>query len=147
MGSVADFHVALYGKNVCKECHQLYSAFEEMGCRGVASRDLVLARFQAAVVLALFEVNASKSKEFVYLVVPKAHEPWALVKLATLAGEAFKLRKKDKESILAVKNAFARLKIGTKPLHLKPDVRWVAFGFSKTDPVPSWMASKLAEPV
>lgn len=136
--------MALYGRNIRKECSQLYSAYQR-GCRGVSSRDLSLARYQAAIVLALFEVRQAKPNEFVFLLVPKAHEPWALVKLGTLAGEAFRLRKGDLASVKAVRDAFARLKLGAKPFHLRPDARWVSFAFSKEDPIPTWMSEKLEQ--
>lgn len=121
----------------------LYDAYQNRGCRGVSSKDLSLVRYQAALVLALFEVRQAQPNEPVFLLVPKPHEPWALVKLSTLAGEAFKLRKGDLPSIRAIKNAFARLRIGAKPFQLRPDVRWVSFAFSTQDPIPSWMAEKL----
>jgi len=139
-----DFHQALYGEHIPTEGRELYKAYEESQHCGISDTSLSLPRFQAALVLALYQIKQTRStSEYIYLVVPKVHEPWTIVKFGSLAGAAFKIRRGDTEGVRAVRDMFRRIRVGTKPFLLNDSCLWSAFGFSHLDPLPSWMSPRL----
>ncbi len=142
---------ALLGGGTPQEIHtRLYGAFP--AALGFSSNARDDSMFEAVLTLALLQAGKSGGEtEFhkVYFLVPASiSDGWVVPKFRTSAKHIFDRLKRGK-SVAAVKHVgdlFKGVMLGSQVFTLpqEPD-RWVAFGFSKTDPIPDWMRNKLLD--
>jgi hypothetical protein len=151
---VQRLHRGLLG-SVAVEMHDgLYRAFP--AARGYSSRlpDDIL--FEAVLILALFQarrVNKEKDRPKVYFLVPAPMESWVTSQLKGDVRRIFKHLKsggvRPEAHVNAVKEVgalFHQIMLGSQAFALPSEPeRWVAFGFSKLDPIPDWMRPKLLD--
>jgi hypothetical protein len=144
-------HVTLLGGSSVHEAHaRLYRAFPSS--LGFASKQTDGVLFQAVLILALSQAGKAggeKDLHKVYFLTPQnLADGWVLEEFKSSAKRIFD-RLKTGRSVEAVKHVgqlFHQVMVGSQIFSLpKEPERWVAFGFSRADPIPDWMREKLLD--
>lgn len=143
-------HLNLLGTHPQEAQDRLYKAFPAALGYATPVADDVL--FEAALMLALLQagkVDGEKEVHKVYFLTPASFaEGWVLTEFRAAAKRIFD-RLKTGKSVTAVKHVgelFHQVMLGSQVFTLpqEPD-RWVAFGFSRSAPIPDWMSRKLLD--
>lgn len=141
-----NLHNLILGKTPSDSHAHFYSAFPK--ARGYSNSAHLLTLFDASLVVALYQVMGPKESRKVYFLVPAPAERWVTEAFKGKAQEFFS-RLKAKGSVPLVRrfgDVFSQIMLGSQAFALPQEPeRWVAFGFAKTDPIPTWMGSKLLD--
>lgn len=130
---------------------RLYNEYPR--ARGFSHGALDQERFRAvlnlALVLAIPPDGDLSNTQTTYVFFPKPHERWVVAEIRESAERIFS-RLREERRVDAAKftgECFKALRLGHLVLQLPgaPE-RWVAFGFTKEDPIPTWMMEHLIEP-
>jgi len=143
-------HRLLIGGEPHTEQMRLYEAFPSV--LGFSSKQSSTPLFEAVLVLALHQAGkktGEKNFHKVYFLAPaNLAESWVVAEFKTAAKRIFG-RLKTGKSVEAVKHVgtlFHQVMLGSQVFSLpnEPDY-WVAFGFTRSDPVPEWLRNKLMD--
>lgn len=143
-------HTALLGNDIQEVTRRLYE--EHPSFLGYSSKETHPGMFEAVLILSLFQAGKSPGDKNVHKVYFLAPAPltdgWVLGEFKAAAKRIFG-RLKTGSSVAAVQHVgalFHQVLLGSQVFALpqEPD-RWVAFGFSRSDPIPEWMSAKLLD--
>lgn len=144
------FHLELLGRMASETPKEFYldtlqeafyaDAFTK-GVRGFNTKQLHPSLFLATCVVAL---RLTEGLYPVYFVVPKPHVRWVLDQMEGIGRHVFRHRKNNKEAVMALRQAFAQLRMTPRFETTEPS-RWVMFGFNDEDLLPEWAKGRLME--
>lgn len=135
---VTAFHQKLLGRAPQPEQSQFY----ESGCLGFDSSDRTDKTKLIAVLTKALSMTPSGQT---IIIVPSAlARDEILTPIADVSRGLIRLRKSNKEGILAIKKALTRLGVVDGVLRMNEPPRWVAFGFStEMEHLPAWLTTRL----
>lgn len=127
----------------------LYTHFPET--RGFSSKTENADRFEATFVAGLTQTfGPGGTFEDCLLLVPASKMAWVTEQMTQVAGRMFARWKMEpdlelrRRAVTRLAEAIKHMLIGSRVLRLEQEPpRWVAFGFTKSDPVPEWLKKGL----
>lgn len=144
---LVQLHSVLLGGVPTVRQEGLYRAYPSV--LGFSSKEIDDALFQATLILALFQVGQDHPYGLhkVYFLAPAAiTDGWVLDPFKDTAKHIFE-RLKTGKSVALVKHVgelFHQVMLGSQVFLLPQEPeRWVSYGFSKSDSIPTWMQPKL----
>lgn len=148
---IRSLHRAYFDEDPTEQQRRLYDAYPHANGYSDGNRDAE--RFRAvlnlALVLAIPDDGVPEHVHTPFVFFPKPFERWVVDEIRKSAESLFDRLRKDRRVDAAkfVGNCFKALRLGHLVLQLPgaPD-RWVAYGFTRTDPIPNWMQARLIEP-
>jgi len=150
MDATSRFHLRLLGtdKHRTPEEFWLHETYEALytkypnGVHGYANKALHESLFTATFVLALHQTGMIRP---VYILMPKPHLPWVIDQIERVGRHIFRMRKGEKEGSLKLREAFRQIRPAQASLVMPEPDRWLMFGFSNEDVLPTWAKGKLLE--
>lgn len=132
--SLPRFHQSLTGR----EPSELHLKFYEASARGFNKGDFNEEEFLSPFVLAIHQATRGP----VIVIVPRALEQEVLGAITSESRRILRRFRGKPEPVKRFTDAVKRLKLAGKMADNEPE-RWVSFGLSDKDPIPSWLKSKL----
>lgn len=123
--------------------------------KAIGTKDLDQERAQAAFVLALAEAFDPSTRDFrnVVFYVSENTRTWVLSQIKDMAESLTKRIKKEmseperkeqgQKILRLLRQWIAHLHVGSGDWPATPPAHWAAFGFTESDPIPSWLKRTL----
>ena len=135
-----------------KEFTEFHRKLYELRLHGVSLKGKDDDKADATIVLALSQAVENKTIHPVFILVPENMKPWVISRIAEMAKTCTQLLRSNKRknvSLPGARNLVASLHLSQKKtsqlfVMAEPE-RWVAIGYSKSDPIPEWMQNGLYE--